>query len=232
MDTFSQYSDPLPCGSDFRHFNSPETSSTSDEEVLLALNIPKRRAGRKKFRETRHPIYRGVRWRNFDKWVSEVREPNKKSRIWLGTFPTAVMSARAHDVAVLALRGKSACLNFADSIWRLPLSFSADARDIQKAAAEAAEAFRPLKSDGVSSSSSSSSDDDVRPENETVSPENETVSPENVFYMDGEAVFGMPGLLAYMAEGLLLSPPPCMGKGCDWDYVESEAELSLWSYSI
>ncbi|KAF8380653.1 hypothetical protein HHK36_028143 [Tetracentron sinense] len=112
----------------------------------------------------------------------------------------------------------------------MPLPFSADARDIQKAAAEAAEAFRPLECDGVSSSSSSS--DDVRPENLMMSTENVTMLPENVFYMDEEAVFDMPGLLANMAEGLLLSPPPCMGNGCDWDFVESEAELSLWSYSI
>ncbi|KAF8412330.1 hypothetical protein HHK36_000292 [Tetracentron sinense] len=107
----------------------------------------------------------------------------------------------------------------------MPLPFSTDARDIQKAAAEAAEAFRPLESDEVTS-------DDARPENVMMSPENLTMSSENVFYMDEEAVFGMPGLLVNMAEGLLLSPPPCMGNGCEWDYVESEAELSLWSYSI
>ncbi|KAF8380655.1 hypothetical protein HHK36_028145 [Tetracentron sinense] len=115
----------------------------------------------------------------------------------------------------------------------MPLPISADARDIKKAAAEAAEAFRPLESDEVSSSSSSSSSsDDVRPENLMMSTENVPMSPENVFYMDEEAVFDMPGLLANLAQGLLLSPPPCMGNGCDWDFVESEAELSLWSYSI
>jgi hypothetical protein len=72
-----------------------------------------------------------------------MREPNKKTRIWLGTFPTAEMAARAHDVAAIALRGRYACLNFADSVWRLPIPASSETKDIQKAATEAAEAFRP-----------------------------------------------------------------------------------------
>ncbi|KAH0777303.1 hypothetical protein KY290_008714 [Solanum tuberosum] len=114
--------------------------------LLLASKIPKKRGDRKKFRETRHPVYRGVRWKNFKKWVSEVRVPGKKSRIWLGTFPNAEMAARAHDVAVMALKGRSACLNFADSAWRLPVPSSATVKDIQKAAAEAAEAFRASES--------------------------------------------------------------------------------------
>ncbi|KAG8386869.1 hypothetical protein BUALT_Bualt03G0193800 [Buddleja alternifolia] len=50
------------------------------------------------------------------------------------------MAARAHDVVARALRGRSACLNFADSAWRLPVPASANREDIQKAAAEA---FRP-----------------------------------------------------------------------------------------
>ncbi|CAL0300728.1 unnamed protein product [Lupinus luteus] len=43
----------------------------ADEEVLLAASHPKKRAGRKKFNETRHPVYRGVRRRNSGKWVCE-----------------------------------------------------------------------------------------------------------------------------------------------------------------
>ena len=118
-----------------------------DKKVMLASQNPKKRDGRKKFKETRHPVYRGVRRKNAQKWVCEIREPNKKSRIWLGTFPTAEMAARAHDVAVIALHGQSGCLNFADSMWKLPIPTSTMAKDIQRTAAEAAKAFRPVKLD-------------------------------------------------------------------------------------
>ncbi|CAI0414355.1 unnamed protein product, partial [Linum tenue] len=95
------------------------------------------------FQETRHPVYRGVRSRKGDKWVCELREPNTGTRVWLGTYPDPEMAARAHDVAALAFRGKSACLNFADSAWRLPIPASTDTDDVRRAAAEAAEMFRP-----------------------------------------------------------------------------------------
>ncbi|KAL8160917.1 hypothetical protein V2J09_012406 [Rumex salicifolius] len=90
--------------------------------------------------------YRGVRMRKWGRWVAEIRAPNSRQRIWLGSYKTATEAARAYDAALFMLRGPHASLNFPDALPQIPSSNDDDTRlaltaaEIQNAASKHARA--------------------------------------------------------------------------------------------
>ncbi|XP_031473242.1 ethylene-responsive transcription factor ERF020-like [Nymphaea colorata] len=82
--------------------------------------------------------YKGVRRRKWGKWVSEIRLPGSRDRLWLGSYATPEAAAIARDTAVFCLRGPNSVnsLNFPYNIPAIP-RLDMSPRSVRRVAAEA-----------------------------------------------------------------------------------------------
>ncbi|XP_062200053.1 dehydration-responsive element-binding protein 1A-like [Phragmites australis] len=204
------------------------SASTSSEHQTVWTSPPKRPAGRTKFRETRHPVFRGVRRRgNAGRWVCEVRVPGRRGcRLWLGTFDTAEAAARAHDAAMLAMTGAGACLNFADSAWLLTVPASyATLTDVRHAVAEAVGDFerREALADDARLATSSAPSSPAAVDDEE---ESSQVTEDLPFDLDVFNDMSWDLYYASLAQGMLMEPPPMATAFGDANVVD----VPLWSY--
>jgi hypothetical protein len=149
------------------------------------------------------------------------------------------MAARAHDVAAIALRGRAACLNFADSAWliSMPLSFS-NVQELKRTAIEVAEALNGRENRETHSDASSTSASLMTVDTDEIS--GTSSSDENMadcvrfdqmeFNFDRNGGMNLGLYYSSLAEALLMEPP--VGSYGSWDEDEENTEVNLWNYSV
>jgi len=104
----------------------PNMENSREQEHDHAIALPHEDRGSYQFK--------GIRLRKWGSWVSEIRIPRTREKLWLGSYTTPEQAARAFDAALYCLRGPNAKFNF--SVPDIPSASSLSRRQIQHAAVE------------------------------------------------------------------------------------------------
>ncbi|KAI3701372.1 hypothetical protein L6452_26390 [Arctium lappa] len=192
--------------------------------------------------------YRGVRKRKWGKWVSEIRLPNSRERIWLGSYDSPEKAARAFDAALYCLRGNTANFNFPHQPPNIPGATDLHPSQIQAVAAnfanQSSSCISPSPASDVVIASSSLNDENnnnnsyqTPPGSTSVNVDEQDDFSSSSFFMDhdihsNEAVpdFGIfPGFDDYFMP---MHPPPLTADyGLEEQVFDSQdPSFQLWNF--